>query len=120
MPGTLPSRTGCGTLNHIWVLAINPDAAVLYGLEVGVIGAHPGGAPEAFEVRAFATSSDSVYEDPVTGSLNASLGQWLIKTGQAAMEADLLSTLSAADRTAFVRALSTLAEPTPEDTGVRQ
>ena len=37
-----------------------------------------------------------------------------------AMEADLLSTLSAADRTAFVRALSTLAEPTPEDTGVRQ
>ncbi len=83
MPGTLPSRTGCGTLNHIWVLAINPDAAVLYGLEVGVIGAHPGGAPEAFEVRAFATSSDSVYEDPVTGSLNASLGQWLIKTGQA-------------------------------------
>jgi len=36
------------------------------------------------------------------------------------MEADLLSTLSAADRTAFVRALSTLAEPTPEDTGVRQ
>jgi DNA-binding MarR family transcriptional regulator len=37
-----------------------------------------------------------------------------------AMEANLLSTLSAADRTAFVRALSTLAEPTPEDTGVRQ
>ncbi len=37
-----------------------------------------------------------------------------------AMEADLLSTLSAADRTAFVHALSTLAEPTPEDTGVRQ
>ena len=37
-----------------------------------------------------------------------------------AMEADLLRTLSAPDRTAFVRALSTLAEPTPEDTGVRQ
>jgi len=65
------------------VLAINPDAAVLAGLEVGVIGAHPRGAPEAFEVRAFATSSDSVYEDPVTGSLNASLGQWLITTGRA-------------------------------------
>jgi len=37
-----------------------------------------------------------------------------------AMEADLLSTLSAQDRTAFVRALSRLAELTREDTGVRQ
>ena len=41
------------------------------------------GASEAFEVRAFATGSDGIYEDPVTGSLNASLGQWLIKTGRA-------------------------------------
>ena len=37
-----------------------------------------------------------------------------------AMETDLLSTLSAPDRTAFVRALSRLAESTREDTGVRQ
>jgi len=37
-----------------------------------------------------------------------------------AMEAGLLSTLSAPDRTAFVRALSRLAESTREDTGVRQ
>ncbi len=37
-----------------------------------------------------------------------------------AMETDLLSTLSAPDRTAFVRALSRLAESTRNDTGVRQ
>ncbi len=37
-----------------------------------------------------------------------------------AMETDLLSTLSAADRAAFVRALSTLTEPTSEDAGERQ
>ncbi len=37
-----------------------------------------------------------------------------------AMETDLLSTLSAPDRTAFIRALSRLAESTREDTGVRQ
>jgi len=37
-----------------------------------------------------------------------------------AMETDLLSTLSAPDQTAFIRALSTLAESTREDTGLRQ
>ncbi len=37
-----------------------------------------------------------------------------------AMEADLLSTLSTSDQTAFVHALSSLAESTREATGVRQ
>ncbi len=78
-----PGWVGVLLPNAEAVLAIDPDAAVLGGLEVGVIGAHPDGAPEAFEVRAFATGSDGIYEDPVTGSLNASLGQWLIKTGRA-------------------------------------
>ncbi len=36
------------------------------------------------------------------------------------MESDLLSTLSTPDQTAFVRALSSLAESTREDTGVCQ
>ena len=36
------------------------------------------------------------------------------------MESDLLSTLSSPDRTVFVRALSSLAESTREDTGVCQ
>lgn len=37
-----------------------------------------------------------------------------------AMETDLLRTLTTPDRTAFVRALSRLAESSREDTGVRQ
>ena len=78
-----PGWVGVLLPNAETVLAIDPDAAVLAGLEVGVIGAHPEGAPEEFEVRAFATGSNGIYEDPVTGSLNASLGQWLIKTGRA-------------------------------------
>ncbi|GAB2918353.1 PhzF family phenazine biosynthesis protein [Rhodococcus aerolatus] len=64
------------------VLALEPDHAALAGLNVGVVGAHPEGAPEAFEVRAFAHRA-GVTEDPVTGSLNASLGQWLTGTGRA-------------------------------------
>jgi PhzF family phenazine biosynthesis protein len=65
------------------VLAIRPDYAVLSGLRVGVVGPWDSGkdGPDAqFEVRAFTSGG---YEDPVTGSLNASLAQWLIGTGVA-------------------------------------
>ena len=51
---------------------------------VGVIGAYPAGSECQFEVRAFITMDTPVgYEDPVTGSLNASLAQWLIGAGLA-------------------------------------
>ena len=60
------------------VLGIEPDHAALKHLpKVGVIGPHEPGAATQFEVRAFAASL-GVPEDPVTGSLNASLAQWLI------------------------------------------
>lgn len=63
------------------VLAIDPDHATLAGLaDVGVIGPHPVGADVQFEVRCFLPAI-SVPEDPVTGSLNASLAQWLIGEG---------------------------------------
>jgi PhzF family phenazine biosynthesis protein len=68
------------------VLALEPDHAVLkaLGVKVGAIGAHDaahqGGC--AFEVRAFAAAI-GIAEDPVTGSLNASLAQWLIGEGVA-------------------------------------
>lgn len=65
------------------VLALKPDAAVLAGLDVGVIGPHPAGNEAAFEVRAFFPGSGGLTEDPVTGSLNAALGQWLIAAGLA-------------------------------------
>ena len=64
------------------VLAIEPDLAALAGLDVGVVGPYPPGADAAFEVRAFAPGV-GVGEDPVTGSLNASLAQWLIGSGRA-------------------------------------
>lgn len=65
------------------VLAIEPDHAALKGLaKVGVIGPTEPGAPTQFEVRGFAAPI-GINEDPVTGSLNASLAQWLIGAGVA-------------------------------------
>ena len=72
------------------VLDLRPDASVLAGLDVGVVG--PRGkvgvvgarADEcAFEVRAFFPGNNGMTEDPVTGSLNAALAQWLIAAGHA-------------------------------------
>lgn len=66
------------------VLAIEPDYAILNGLELGLVGAYPGGSECQFEVRALVTRvAGRPYEDPVTGSLNASLAQWLIGAGLA-------------------------------------
>lgn len=61
------------------VLSLEPDFAAMRPYKVGVIGLRSGGETNA-EVRAFAPSL-AVGEDPVTGSLNASLAQWLIGTG---------------------------------------
>jgi PhzF family phenazine biosynthesis protein len=58
------------------VLSLKPDWAALDPLKLGVVGPHESGHDAAFEVRAFVGGSG--YEDPVTGSLNASLAQWLI------------------------------------------
>src|SRR6185437_16956517 len=52
-------------------------------LPIGVVGPYPEGSPPAFEVRAFFPSQGMTLEDPVTGSLNASLAQWLLGTGRA-------------------------------------
>jgi len=66
------------------VLALKPDFAVMGQLEIGVVGPWPDAdrADAQFEVRAFIPSS-GVREDPVTGSLNAGLAQWLIGAGLA-------------------------------------
>jgi PhzF family phenazine biosynthesis protein len=50
---------------------------------LGVVGPYPDGSAEAFEVRAFFPMGGITVEDPVTGSLNASLAQWLLGTGRA-------------------------------------
>ncbi|GAA4616183.1 PhzF family phenazine biosynthesis isomerase [Saccharopolyspora hordei] len=50
---------------------------------LGVVGPQPPGAAHQFEVRAFFPGGGQVVEDPVTGSLNAGLAQWLIDSGRA-------------------------------------
>ncbi|TNF60446.1 MAG: PhzF family phenazine biosynthesis protein [Burkholderiales bacterium] len=73
------------------VLALKPDAGILAGLDVGVVGPRAkvgvtGPQPEGdtqFEVRAFFPGNNGLAEDPVTGSLNAALAQWLIGAGLA-------------------------------------
>ena len=56
------------------VLELEPDRSKLDGWDIGVVGPwRDGGSDADAEVRAF----DHTTEDPVTGSLNASLGQWL-------------------------------------------
>jgi PhzF family phenazine biosynthesis protein len=62
------------------VLALRPG---FVDLDLGVVGAYPPGAPEAFEVRAFFPKDGTTVEDPVTGSLNASLAPWLLRSGRA-------------------------------------
>jgi PhzF family phenazine biosynthesis protein len=63
------------------VLALKPDWALLDPLKLGVVGPYGDGGGADFEVRAFIGGGG--YEDPVTGSLNASLAQWLIGAGLA-------------------------------------
>ena len=64
------------------VLALQPDPSLLAGLDVGVVGPHTSGDVD-YEVRAFFPGNSGLTEDPVTGSLNAALAQWLIGSGRA-------------------------------------
>jgi PhzF family phenazine biosynthesis protein len=57
------------------VLALDPDFGAFGDLKIGVVGEYADG-PAAIEVRAFCPGY-GMPEDPVTGSLNAGVGQWL-------------------------------------------
>lgn len=79
-----------------WAALLLPDAKAVLDIELtdvdaklglvgpylGVAGAYSGTDP-AFEVRAFFSSKGAPAEDPVTGSLNASVAQWLVGSGRA-------------------------------------
>lgn len=86
-----PNWRGVMLRSAAQVLALQPDATVLAGLDVGVVGPRGKvgvvGASDAediaFEVRAFFPGNNGLAEDPVTGSLNAALAQWLIGAGLA-------------------------------------
>ncbi len=93
-----PNWRGVMLASRDQVLALKPDGAVLAGLDIGVVGpsgkvgvvgaAHsspsaPNSDDCAFEVRAFFPGNNGLAEDPVTGSLNAAIAQWLIGAGLA-------------------------------------
>jgi PhzF family phenazine biosynthesis protein len=68
------------------VLAVSPalpPGGVREAVNVGIVGKHPPGSECAYEVRAiFSDDRGQLVEDPVTGSLNASLAQWLVAAGE--------------------------------------
>ena len=97
-----PNWRGVLLRNAEQVLALKPDAGLLGDMDLGVVGAWArsngaatevagneltttaadGNAP-AFEIRAFFPGNSGLTEDPVTGSLNAAVAQWLIGAGLA-------------------------------------
>jgi PhzF family phenazine biosynthesis protein len=66
------------------VLAVEPVSSHPEWISIGLVGPHPASHDAAFEVRAIFTGDGGVIrEDPVTGSLNASVAQWLLDSGRA-------------------------------------
>lgn len=66
------------------VLAIEPDPMAFGDLKIGIVGAEIRGAATDYQLRALFGAEGRITEDPVTGSLNASVAQWLIESGRAA------------------------------------
>jgi PhzF family phenazine biosynthesis protein len=50
--------------------------------DLGAVGFYPSGSEAAIEVRAFTPVNGLSVEDPVTGSLHASVAQWLLGSGR--------------------------------------
>ncbi|MFP5314055.1 MAG: PhzF family phenazine biosynthesis protein [Actinomycetes bacterium] len=62
------------------VLDLEPDLSQIPTAMIGAIGAYPEGSEYAYEMRTFAPAA-GITEDPVCGSMNASVGQWLTASG---------------------------------------
>jgi PhzF family phenazine biosynthesis protein len=81
-----PGWVGVMLSDNESVLALRPDFSRREGLEqldIGVVGMCPSGSDYAYEVRAFFSDHHGgMVEDPVTGSLNASIAQWMLETGR--------------------------------------
>lgn len=65
------------------LLQLRPNAAALGDAFVGLVAPLTARHDCSFEVRAFFPGPGGFAEDPVTGSLNAALAQWLIGAGLA-------------------------------------
>jgi len=65
------------------VLSVDPQRHCAQRMDVGLVGPHEEGSEVAYELRAFFTDAyGALVEDPVTGSLNASVAQWLRSLGK--------------------------------------
>jgi PhzF family phenazine biosynthesis protein len=74
-PGWVAVQLACAAA----VLGINPVRTHGSRVDIGVVGFHPEGSSAAYEIRAFFSDPfGTIVEDPVCGSLNASVAQWLI------------------------------------------
>jgi PhzF family phenazine biosynthesis protein len=68
------------------VLRVEPIGVAGRPAEIGIVGPNPPGGDVDFEVRAiFSDQNGKLVEDPVTGSLNASVAQWLSASGRATL-----------------------------------
>jgi PhzF family phenazine biosynthesis protein len=77
-PGWMGVRLGSAEA----VLALDPLRAYERRIEIGVVGPHAPGGDADYEIRAlFSDPYGAIIEDPVTGSLNASVAQWLFASG---------------------------------------
>jgi PhzF family phenazine biosynthesis protein len=72
-----------------WIAALLESAEQVLELrpgqldfDLGAVGFHPPGSETAIEVRAFFPIAGVAAEDPVTGSLNAGIAQWLLGSGR--------------------------------------
>lgn len=64
------------------VLAIEAPKHAARRIDIGVVGPHAPGGDADYEIRAiFSDGQSGLIEDPATGSLNASVGQWLFAEG---------------------------------------
>lgn len=64
------------------VLAVEPAVSHDRMIDVGVVGPHASGDVD-YEIRGFfSVGGGTLVEDPVTGSLNASVAQWLFGSGR--------------------------------------
>lgn len=75
-----PHWIGVLLADAVAVLDVEPDVAAMGRLEIGVVGRWGDENDADVEVRAFVPGM-GIVEDPVTGSLNAGLAQWLIPAG---------------------------------------
>lgn len=72
-----------------WRAVLLADAAAVLAVEpglvpgdVGLVGPYPPGSEYAYELRAFFVKNGVTCEDPVTGSFNAGVAQWLFDSGR--------------------------------------